>query len=96
MRRLEWRVAKVEARLGDRDSSKDRETVKKRGVEPLWRPYRDVVTADPELGEEQVYGDATPLIVEWRRVSAEFADAGDVLSRAVTVEEILTIRCGHE
>ena len=88
MRRMERRLTKVEAGRGAQDSSKDRETVEKPGSKPAWRPYRDVVTAEPELGEEQVYGDATPLIVEWRRVSAEFADAGDALSRAVAEERM--------
>ena len=63
MRRLERRLAKVEAGRGVQDSSKDRETADEDGVEPSWRPFRDVVTAEPEQG----YGDATPLIVEWRR-----------------------------
>ena len=52
MRRLERRLAKVEAGRGAQDSSKDRESVEKRGVEPSWRPYRDMVTADPEPGEK--------------------------------------------
>ena len=47
---------------GAQDSSSDRKTVE----EASWRPYRDVVTAEPEPGEEQVYGDATLVIVEWR------------------------------
>ena len=88
MRRLERRMAKMEAERGDQDSSKDRGTVEERGVEASWRPYRDVVTTEPEPGEEQVYGDATPLIVEWRRVSAEHMNAGDALSRAVAEERL--------
>ena len=81
-------MAKVEARRSAQDSSKDPETVEERGVKAWWRPYRDMVTAEREPGEEQVYGDATPLIVEWRRVSAEFADAGDALSGAVSEERL--------
>ena len=88
MRRLERRLAKAESEWGSEDSSKVRETVEERGVEASWRPYRDMVTAEPEPGEEQVYGDVTPLIVEWRRVSAEFAEAGDTLSRAVAEERL--------
>ena len=82
------RLANVEAGRCAQDSSIDREMVEKRGVEPAWRPYRDVVTAEPEPGEEQVYGDATPLIVEWRRVSAEYMNARDVLSRAIAEERM--------
>ena len=44
----------MEAGRGTHDSSNDRQSVEKREVESSWRPYRDVVTADPEPGEEQV------------------------------------------
>lgn len=50
IRRLQRRLAKVEAERGAQDSSKDWETVE----EASWRPYRDVVTAESEPGEEQV------------------------------------------
>ena len=36
-----------------------------------WRPWPDVVTAEAEEGEELVYGEATPLIAEWRRARAD-------------------------
>ena len=49
---------------------------------------REVVTAEPEPGEEQVYGDATPLIVEWRRVSDEYMNAGDTLSKVIAEERL--------
>ena len=84
MRRLERRLANVEGGWGAQDSSSDRKTVE----EASWRPYCDVVTAEPEPGEEQVYGEATPLIVEWRRVSAEYMNVGDALSRAVAEERL--------
>lgn len=40
-----------------------------------WRPWPDVVTPEPEDGEELVYGEAAPLIAEWR-------EAWDELLRA--------------
>ena len=88
MRQLEWRLAKVEAGRGSQDSSRDWEVVEKPGIKPAWRPYPDVVTAVPEPGEEQVYGDTTSLIVEWRRVNAEYMNAGDALSRVVAEERL--------
>ena len=70
LRRLERRLVKAEGERsrsgrGGRGSG---DAVEKPTVKPAWRPYRDLVTMEPEPGEEQVYGDATPLIVEWRRV----------------------------
>ena len=89
LRQLERRLAKVEDERGDRDSAVDsQDAVDNPEVKPAWKPYRDLVTLEPEPGEEQVYGDATPLIVEWRKVRAEYLDAGDGLSRAIAEERM--------
>ena len=95
LRRLERRLAKVEDGRGAQGSADEiRDGVKKPTVKPAWRPYRDLVTLEPEPGEEQVYGEATPLIVEWRRVRVEFLDAGDGLSRAIAKERMLELEIG--
>ena len=86
LRRLERRLAKVAVGKDATDAAPA--AVKKPTVKPAWRPYRDLVTLEPEPGEEQVYGDATPLIVEWRKVRAEFLDAEDGLSRAIAEERM--------
>ena len=89
LRQLERRLVKVEAGRGTQDSTDEtQDGVEKTAVKPAWRPYRDLVTLEPEPGEEQVYGEATPLIVEWRRVRTEFLDAGDGLSRAIAEERM--------
>ena len=89
MRQLERRLAKVEAGQGTQDSVEEsRDALDNPAVKSAWRPYRDLVTLEPEPGEERVYGEATPLIVEWRRVRAEFLDAGDGLSRAIAEERM--------
>ena len=89
LRQLERRLAKLEDELGDRDSTEGSgDVVEKTAVKPAWRPYRDLVTLEPEPGEEQVYGEATPLIVEWRKVRTEFLDARDGLSRAIAEERM--------
>ena len=53
------------------------------GTPPAQRPrrvYDDVVTADPESGEELVYGDAaTAVIVRWREARDAFSQATDAL-----------------
>ena len=89
MRQLERRVVKLEDGRGAQDSAEGtRDALEKTAVKPAWRPYRDLVTLEPEPGEERVYGEATPLIVEWRRVRVEFLDAGDGLSRAIAEERM--------
>ena len=89
LRQLERRLANVEDGRGTQDSADEtRDAVEKTAVKPAWRPYRDLVTMEPEPGEEQVYGDATPLIVEWRKVRAEFLDAKEGLGRAIAEERM--------
>ena len=89
LRQLERRLERVKAGRGAQDSTAEiRDAVAKTAVKPAWRPYRDLVTLEPEPGEEQVYGEATPLIVEWRKVKAKFHDAGDGLSRAIAEERM--------
>jgi len=49
------------------------------GRTPVTRPHRahpEVVTPHAEEGEELVYGEATPLIVEWRRQRIAQLDKG--------------------
>ena len=40
-----------------------------------WRPYPQLITPEPEPGEELVYGEATPTIVAWRRARTEYREA---------------------
>ena len=88
-RQVELRLAKLEAGQGASEATPEAveeaaveaRTVEKPAVKPAWRLYRDLVTLDPEPGEEQVYGEATPLVVEWRRVRGEFMGERDLLRR---------------
>ncbi len=95
IRRLERRLSQVEFARDAGDGTKTVEEVEaKPDVKPAWRPYRDVVTPEPEPGEEQVYGDAAPLIVEWREARAEFLDllkTGPALRLAVAQERTLEL-----
>ncbi len=46
-----------------------------------WRPYPQLITPEPEPGEELVYGEATPTIVAWRRARKEYREATRRLDR---------------
>ena len=52
------------------------------------RLHIDLVTLEPEPGEEEAYGEATPLIVAWRQVRADFAHAGNRLARVKAEEKM--------
>ena len=68
------------------------EPSQRRYVRP--RTYRQLVTLEAEPDEDLVYGDATPAIVEWRMVRAEFLKTlktGTVLDRAEAEQPMLRL-----
>ncbi len=52
------------------------------------RAHPRVVTAEPEPGEEDVYGEAGPLVVEWRRARDAWTSAQGGLARAAAEERM--------
>ena len=81
----ERRLARVEARrevgngsgVGSTPSVKGAaEGVRERPqVKPPRRPYPQLVTVEPEEGEELIYGEASPIVVEWREVRRTLGEA---------------------
>ena len=69
------------------------------GVPPK-RPYPQLVTAEPEPGEELLYGEAMPAIAEWRRVRRKHESSThdvDRLDAAVRLRELeVTLIGDHE
>ena len=62
--------------------------------EAPFRPYPELVTLEPEPGEELVYGDAMATVATWREARAAYArsvEAGTALSRAVARERALVL-----
>ena len=45
-------------------------------VAPPWRVFPELITEEPEPGEDQVYGAAAEVVVEWRNAWAERKSAG--------------------
>ena len=69
---------------------------KRRYVRP--RPYSQLVTPEAEPDEDLVYGEAAPVIVEWRRVRAEFLKTlkiGATLDKTEVQEPMLELEAGH-
>ena len=46
------------------------------------------MTAEPESGEEDVYGEAGPLVIEWRRARDAWMSAQGGLARAAAAERM--------
>ena len=76
MRHVEQRLVSLESgRTGAETPPPDvpEPDPERRYVPP--RKYPQLVTMEAEEGEEKVYGDATPVIVQWRQARAEYLKA---------------------
>ncbi len=86
---IEKRLAALETRSEAQVTSKETVDVEdKPAVWPSGRIYRELVTLAPEPGEEQIYGKATPLIVEWRRVRSAFLAGGGAMKKEQAEERL--------
>ncbi len=92
MRQVERRLVRLEADKGAQDGTErasstgvDSGPGPKRRYAPS-RVYPQLVTLEAEPDEDLVYGDGTPVIVEWWRARAEFLktlQAGTVLTKTI-------------
>ena len=97
MRHVERRLVRLEAGRSAQDGMErtsptgaEPEPSKRRYVRP--RTHPQLVTLEAEPDEDLVYGDATPVIVEWRGVRAEFLKTlktGTTLHRTEVQEPML-------
>ena len=94
MRYVERRLVRLEAGRSAQDGMErtsptgaEPEPSKRRYVRP--RTYPQLVTPEAEPDEDLVYGDATPVIVEWRSVRAEFLKTRTTLDRTEVQEPML-------
>ena len=91
MRHVGRRLVQLEAGRSESETPSptgaETEPTKRRYVRP--RTYPQLVTPEAEPDEDLVYGDATPVIVEWRRVRAEFLKTRTTLDRTEVQEPML-------
>ena len=92
MRHVERRLVRLEAGRSESETPSptgaDSESgSQRRYVRP--RTYPQLVTPEAEPDEDLVYGEAAPVIVEWRRVRAEFLKTRTTLHRTEVQEPML-------
>ena len=91
MRHVERRLVRLESGRSESETPSptgaETEPTKRRYVRP--RTYPQLVTPEAEPDEDLVYGDAAPVIVEWRRVRAEFLKTRTTLDRTEVQEPML-------
>ena len=94
MRHVERRLVRLESGRSESgtppSTGADSEPGPKRRYAPS-RPYPQLVTLEAEPNEDLVYGDATPVIVEWRSMRAEFLKTRTTLDRTDLQERMLEL-----
>ena len=89
LRQWERRLAQVEAGYGGASAPNSEKQPLTTGV--TRRRYPELVTVEPALDDEAVFGAAWPLIDEWRTLRASHPIGGKSLSWLVTHERILEL-----
>lgn len=78
LRALEKRLARIEAGVGPVKTVMAPESkAEERAPSPPWRLHPDVVTPEAEPGDEDVYGEAAPLVAKWRNAVASVRAGGE-------------------
>ena len=85
------RLAQAEAGRGARGEEAGGAVGKPKGRTSLRREYPELVTLEPAEDDEEVFGDAWPLIVEWRGLKDTHPNRGSSLSWLVTEERFLSV-----
>ena len=89
LRQWERRLAQVEAGYGGASAASAEKQPVTTGV--TRRRYPELVTVEPALDDEAVFGAAWPVIDEWRTLRASHPIGGKSLSWLVTHERILEL-----
>ena len=92
-RQVERRLAQLEAGGGARGAASEATSAvgEPKRRTSLRREYPELVTLEPADDDEEVFGDAWPLIVEWRGLKDTHPDRGGSLSWLVTEERFLSV-----
>ena len=92
LRKLERALSGLNPAGGDRDEKEAKASVPQaRGTSKLRREYPDLVTLEPAEDDGDVFGDAWPLIQEWRELKETHPNQGRGLSWLRTEERFLAV-----
>ena len=89
LRQWERRLAQVEAGYGGASAASVEKQPVTTGV--TRRRYPELVTVEPALDDEAVFGSAWPLVEEWRRLRDGHPNDGRSLAWLVTEERLLNL-----
>ena len=90
LRGMEKTLAEMNAAGGPGDEAAS-DGPRPRRKSTLRREYPDLVTIEPAEDDEEVFGDAWPLIVEWRELKATHPNQGRSLEWLTVEERFMTV-----
>ena len=88
---MERTLAEMNASGGGQGDGKETGTKPKGKKSALRREYPDLVTLEPAGDEEEVFGEAWPLIAEWRELKASHPNEGGGLAWLLAEERLMTV-----
>ena len=92
IRQLERRLAQVEGsdKVPGEGLPENGSGGPTKGKKAPWRKFPDLLTLEPADGDEEVYGDAWPLVVKWRELKAVHPNQGGGYEWLCNEEHLLT------
>ena len=92
LRKLERTLSGLNAASEDRDEEEPKASVPQaRGTAKLRREYPELVTLEPAEDDEEVFGDAWPMVQEWRELKETHPNDGKGLAWLSTEERFLSL-----
>ena len=85
------RLSQLESGRDAQDGERPGVAGQPKGKSPLRREFPDLVTLDPAGDDEDVFGEAWPLIDEWRRLKETHPNDGKGFEWLVERERLLTL-----
>lgn len=83
------RLARLESNRGDQEENGSESSAN--SGPPFRREYPELVTLEPADDDEEVFGEAWPLITQWRELKASHPSEGKSLSWLTNQEKALTL-----
>ena len=85
------RLAQLESGREARDGAAQDTGAQSKRRSPVRREFPDLVTLEPADNDADVFGNAWPLVVEWRELKAAHPNRGGGLQWLATEERLLTV-----
>ena len=91
LRKMERTLAEMNASGGGQGDGKEPETRTRGKKSTLRREYPDLVTLEPAVDDEEVFGETWPLVAQWRDLKAAHPNEGRGLTWLLAEERLMEV-----